>query len=124
MFDDFMNHTCNIYHLENKPINAGYGIRASDVKAENAEPDEVGVKCHFHIKSSVGSVAVIQNEPYSSVEGQIKLSLPIGTDIRTNDIVEDCRNGLKYRADAPREVYGAHHIIVNLRRQEGVKSAI
>ena len=122
MFDDFMNHTCNIYHLENKPVNAGYGIRASDVKAEKAEPDEIAVKCHFHIKSSV--VAVIQNEPYSSVEGQIKLSLPIGTDIRINDTVEDCRNGLKYRADAPKEVYGAHHIIVNLRRQEGVKSAI
>ena len=34
MFGDFMNHTCNIYHLENKTVNAGYGIRASDVKAE------------------------------------------------------------------------------------------
>ena len=124
MFDDFMNHTCNIYHLENNPVNVGYGILASDVKAEKSKPDEIAVKCHFHIKSSVGSVAVIQNEPYSSVEGQIKLSLPIGTNIRMNDIVEDCRNGLKYRADAPMEVYGAHHIIVNLSRQEGVKSAI
>ena len=124
MFDDFMNHTCNIYHLENNPVNVGYGSLASDVKAEKSKPDEIAVKCHFHIKSSVGSVAVIQNEPYSSVEGQIKLSLPIGTNIRMNDIVEDCRNGLKYRADAPKEVYGAHHIIVNLRRQEGVKSAI
>ena len=124
MFDDFMNHTCNIYHLENNPVNVGYGILASDVKSEKSKPDEIAVKCHFHIKSSVGSVAVIQNEPYSSVEGQIKLSLPIGTNIRMNDIVEDCRNGLKYRADAPKEVYGAHHIIVNLRRQEGVKSAI
>lgn len=124
MFDDFMNHTCNIYHLKNNPVNVGYGILASDVKAEKSKPDEIAVKCHFHIKSSVGSVAVIQNEPYSSVEGQIKLSLPIGTDIRMNDIVEDCRNGLKYRADIPKEVYGAHHIIVNLRRQEGVGSAI
>ena len=124
MFDDFMNHTCNIYHLDDEAVSVGYGIHASDVKTAHREPDEAGVKCHFHIKSTAGTLAVVQNEPYSSVEGQSKLSFPMGTDIRMNDIVEDCRNGLKYRADVPKEVYGGHHIIVNIRRQEGVKSAI
>lgn len=124
MFDDFMNHTCNIYHVGEETISAGYGIKDKKIAVHHTIPDEVGVSCHFHIKSVVGSLKVVQNEPYSSVEGQIKLSLPIGTDIRMDDIVEDCRNGLKYRVDVPKEVYGGHHIIVNIRRQEGVKSAI
>lgn len=124
MFDDFMNHTCNIYHLEDESVNVGYGIRAADVRTEHREPDETGVRCHFHIQSVAGSLSIVQKEPYSSVEGQVKLSLPIGTDIRKNDIVEDCRDGLKYRADVPKEIHGGHHIIVYLRREEGVKEAI
>lgn len=122
MFDDFMNHTCNIYHLEDAAVDVDFGIFAADVRTENQKPDEEGVPCHFHVRSS--AVKIIQNEPYSSVEGEIKLSLLPGTDIRMNDIVEDCRNGLKYRAGIPREIYGGHHIIVELQRQEGVKAAI
>ena len=66
---------------------------------------------------------IVQGEPYSSLEGQVKLSLPIGTGIRKNDIVQSRETGLRYRADVPREIRG-HHIIVTLRREGGVKGAI
>lgn len=125
MFDDFMDHTCNIYHLSEEPVEAGYGIAASGVKKEHMEPDEVDVKCHFHVNSATGSLLrVVQKEPYSSVDGALKLSVPIGTDIRMNDIVEDCRNGLKYRVGVPKVIHGGHHIIAIITRREGVEAAI
>lgn len=123
MFDDFMNHTCNIYHLADGKVKVGYGIEAADVKAAEPEPSEKAIPCHFHIRANNG-VQLRQSEPYSSAEGDLKLSLPAGTDIRINDTVEDCRDGLKYRAGVPREVHGGHHIIVTLSRMKGVGRAL
>lgn len=123
MFKDFLNHTCNIYHLEEVPVNAGYGIKAGSVKKPQNEPAAENVPCHFHTKTN-NTLEIVQREPYSSVEGEIKLSLPAGTDIRINDIIEDCRDGMKYRAGKPSEVYGGHHIVVMLKRMEGMVSAI
>lgn len=123
MFEDFMNHKCNIYHLTDEPVDVGYGIKVDDVKSQPTSPDLKGVDCHFHIRMN-DNVHVVQREPFRAVEGNIKLSLPIGTDIRINDIVEDCRDGLKYRAGKPTEVHGGHHIIVVLSRPEGVERAI
>ena len=123
MFEDYMNHTCNIIHLEEGTVEVGYGINAEDVPRAEKEPAEKEIPCHFHLKTS-NYLKVIQNEPYSSVDGEVKLSLPAGTDIRKNDIVEDCRSGLRFRAGVPKEVYGGHHIIVTVTRMEGVKAAI
>lgn len=123
MFDDYMNHTCNIYHLAEEDVNAGYGIHASCVKNPNKEPDEIAVPCHFHISTN-GQVHIVQKEPFSAADGETKLSLPIGTDIRRNDIVQDCRDGMKYRADIPKEIHGGHHIIVMLSPLEGTRGAI
>lgn len=124
MFEDFLNHKCNIYHMGEEPVNIGYGIAASSIPKEHHDPDETEIPCHFHIKSSTETLKVVQNEPYSSVDGDVKLSLPAGTDIRMNDIIEDCGNGLRYRAGVPKEIHGGHHIIVTLQRQKGIKASI
>lgn len=123
MFDDFMNHRCNIYHLEEGSVNAGYGIVASPVKAPEQIPSLQDIPCHFHTKAN-NTVRIIQNDPFSSAQGEMKLSLPYGTEIRENDTVEDCSNGLKYRAGIPRTVHGDHHIVVTLNREGGIESAI
>lgn len=123
MFEDFMNHRCNIYHLEDDTVNVGYGVKQRTVRKTGSIAATKEQPCHFHTK--VGdTVRIVQNEPFSSVDGEIKLSLPAGVDIRMNDIVEDCSNGLRYRAGVPRAVHAGHHIIVGLNREGGTKAAI
>ncbi|MCI9645331.1 MAG: DUF3599 family protein [Lachnospiraceae bacterium] len=121
MFRDLLDHRCDIFHLVDSPINGGYGIKAMAKREPARVPSVRDVPCHFHINGS--SLQIAQEEPYSSLQGQVKLSLPIGTDIRKNDVVQSQETGLRYRAGVPREIRG-HHIIVTLRREEGVKGAI
>lgn len=123
MFEDFFNHRCNIYHLEDRRVNIGYGIEAGNVRVPRKEADEKDIPCHFHVKAN-GNVRITQKEPYAKMDGDVKLSLPAGTDIRKNDVVEDCSNGIKYRAGIPREVHGWHHIVVMLASKEGVEAAL
>lgn len=123
MFEDYMNHTCNIFHLKGEKIKIGYGIKATDTKSADVESSESGVKCHFHLKMN-NYLRVSQKEPHAVVEGDVKISFPPGTDIRQNDIVEDCRNGIKFRAGIPKEVHGGHHIIVTVSPLEGVSEAL
>ena len=118
-----MNHTCNIYHLEDDAVNVGYGILTADTRTEDDTEPELAVPCHFSVRQN-DQLKVVQNEPYSSIDGDIKLALPIGTDIRLNDTVEDCETLLRYRAGVPRTVHNNHHIIVMLRRKEGEPNAI
>ena len=122
MFDDFFNHSCNIYHLVDEAVNVGYGIQAADTRTEDVQAEE-NVPCHFYVRQN-DQLRVVQNEPYSSIDGDIKLALPYGTDIRVNDTVEDCDTLLRYRAGVPRVVHGNHHIIVTVRRKEGEPNAI
>lgn len=122
MFDDFLNHRCNIYHLVDDPVNVGYGIRTADTRTDGEEVLE-DIPCHFSVRQN-DQLKVVQNEPYSSIDGDIKLTLPIGTDIRLNDTVEDCETLLRYRAGIPRKIHGNHHIIVTIRREEGEPNAI
>lgn len=123
MFDDFLNHRCNIYHLIDGAVNAGYGIRRRATRETESTASETNVPCHFHVKVS-DTLRVVQDEPFSTIDGEIKLTLPAGTDIRENDTVESQHTGLKYRAGVPREIHGGHHITVKLYREGGVKSAI
>ena len=43
-------------------------------------------------------------------------------DIRENDFVKS--RGLIYRAGIPKAVHGNHHIVVTIKREEGIKGAI
>lgn len=123
MFEDFLNHKCNIYHLEDVDVNAGYGIKKRSVKQAGTVAAIKEQPCHFHVKAE-NTLRIVQDEPFSTVDGEVKLTLPPGVDIRENDTVEDCGNGLKFRAGIPHTIHGGHHIIVNLYREGGVKSAI
>lgn len=122
MFEDFLNHRCDIYHLVERQPTAAYGIRPGKITEWEQEPSLTDVPCHFQV-SQYDSVQIVQGEPYSRVSGETKLTLPYGTDIRMNDKVRDRKTGLAYRADVPKEVQ-QHHIIVTIRREEGVKGAI
>lgn len=118
--EDFLDHTCSIYHLRSDGVDAGFGIALSPGKSyeENAE---TGIACHFHVKSD--GTKLVQEDPYSAIEGIIKLSLPAGTDIRLNDKVEWEETGMCYRAGLPRNIRG-HHITVVLYRFDGLGGAI
>lgn len=123
MFEDFFDHRCNIYHTETVAVNAGYGIKTGSIKSLGRTVDIKDVPCHFHVKVS-DNVRIVQDKPYSTVDGEIKLSLPYGTDIQKNDIVEDCSNGMKYRAGIPRNIHGNHHVIIKLTKEGGIESAL
>lgn len=123
MFEDFLDHTCNIYHLVDEKMNVGYGVKAATIKVPQQEAAEINVPCHFHIKSNSG-VRIVQKEPYAALTGETKLTLPPLTDIRINDVVEDCRNGIRYRAGLPVSVHGEHHIIVMISREDGMEAAL
>lgn len=121
MFEDFFNHTCDIFHLVEQASTKDYGIKVAKQYVYEKEPSEKDVPCHFHIQSD--TLKIVQKEPYSILSGEVKLSLPIGTDIRKNDRVQSKETGLCYYADVPRNIR-EHHIIVQVRREEGVKGAI
>lgn len=122
MFEDFLDGKCNIYHVEDATPKPAYGIETKSIKAPGKTAVLTEVPCHFHIKTN--SLRIVQNEPHSSVDGEEKLTLPFGTDIRKNDIVEDCSTGLKYRAGLPRAIHNNHHMIVTLMEEGGIKTAL
>lgn len=126
-FDDFLDGKCNIYHVEDASPKPAYGIAVKSVKSlakmEGKAASITEVPCHFHIKP-YSSLNIVQNEPHSSVEGTIKLTLPYSIDIRENDIVEDCSNGRRYRAGIPRTIHNMHHKTVSLVSEGGIKTAL
>lgn len=111
-FDGLLNHKCDIYHMRKTGVSPGYDLPSSPVFSYPSEPDITVVPCHFSTKSGV---KVVQAEPQAKYEASIKLSLPIGTDIRLNDKIVDCDTGYEYTAEIPRNVR-AHHIAVTLHR--------
>lgn len=121
MFEDFLNDRCDIFHLKEQLVTVGYGIEATGISLPGTEPAAEDVPCHFHNKTN--TLRIVQNEPYSGLEGEVKLSLPFGTDIRENDLVVNKATGIRYRADVPKYIRD-HHITVMLKRESGVKSAI
>jgi len=127
MISDYFNDLCDIYHVTETAVNVGYGIPSSSVMDWPESPDETDVSCHFHVKN--GTMQLDQQDPYTELDGMIKLSLPYGTDIRKNDIVvsktsESIESGLKFRASVPRTICGKHHMTVMLHREDDMKGAI
>lgn len=118
--EDFFDHKCSIYHATKEEKSPGYGLKASPVYSYNSVPDIETVPCHFYVKNS--SINIIQHEPENRYEDHVKLALPIGTDIRINDMVVNKDTGMKYQAEIPRNIRG-HHIAVYLNRQ-GIKGAL
>lgn len=112
-FKDLLDHKCDIYHLIKTKKSPGFGLQSSDVFSYPEKPDEKEVACHFGVESLETSVE--QKNPQNVLREKIKLTLPIGTDIRINDKIVDCKSGLEYTAERPRNIRG-HHIFVYIKR--------
>lgn len=114
--ESLLDHTCDIYHIIQGAGSPGYGLPASPVFEYPEEPDAAAVSCHFGVRSQ--SVSITQTAPVNVMEARIKLTLPIGTDIRRQDKIVDCDSGLEYTAEQPRNVRN-HHMYVYIKMKDG-----
>lgn len=111
--EDLLDHKCNIYHLQKSEKSVGFGLPDSEEFGYSKDPDLKNVICHFGIESLDGKTE--QKNPQNVLNEKIKLTLPIGTDIRINDMVVDCDTGYEYTAEKPRNIRN-HHIFVYVKR--------
>lgn len=118
-YEDFLDHTCDIYHVQRRDKSPGFGLPASPAFSYPEEPDEKDVPCHFHVKSG-STINISQLEPQNELDSSQKLGLPAGTDVRLNDKIVWKETGLEYTAGLPREIRG-HHTAVILRRVDRQK---
>lgn len=118
-FEDFLDHLCNIYHLQDGQKSPGYGLAASPYFSYPEEPDIGGQKCHFGVRSQ--NVSVTQTAPVNVMDATIKLALPAGTDVRLHDKIVDCETGLEYTAEQPRNIRG-HHVFVYIKKKDGQRA--
>ena len=119
--ENLLDHKCDIYHLKKSESSVGYNLPSSVSFNYRDSPDLKNVICHFGVESFDSSVE--QKNPQNVLKEKIKLTLPIGTDIRINDKVIDCDTGLEYTAERPRNIRD-HHIFVYIKRtkeQEALK---
>jgi len=116
--ESLLDHTCNIYHLKKSETSPGYGMKSSPSFSYPEEPDVTGQACHFGVKFRTGSIT--QTAPANLMEAKIKLTLPIGTDIRLNDKIIDCATGLAYTAEQPVNVR-SHHLFAYIKREGAQK---
>ena len=112
-FMELLDHFCDIYHIEHTEASPGYGLPPSPSFGYPLEPDVKDLTCHFSSHSD--GMTISQKEPFNELNATMKLTLPIGTDIRLNDKIIDCANGLAYTASIPRNIRG-HHLLVHLHR--------
>lgn len=119
-YQNFLNDTCDIFHIVKSDRNFGYGLQKQENSkfGYSSEPDIEGQACHFGVKSR--SSAVLQQAPKNDLEEKIKLYLPWGTDIRVNDKIIDRRTKYEYTAEQPVPVQ-KHHIFVWIKRTEAQK---
>lgn len=113
--ENLLNHTCNIYHNREEQKTPGYGLPASPSFYYPAEPDIEAQQCHFGVRSQ--SVSVTQTAPSNVMDAKIKLTLPLGTDIRLNDKIVDCDTGLEYTAEQPVKAR-EHHLFAYIKKIE------
>ena len=119
--ENLLDHKCDIYHLKKSKSTVGYGLPDTVSFDYGDIPDLKNIICHFGVESLDSSVE--QKNPQNVLTERIKLTLPIGTDVRINDKVVDCETELEYTAERPRNIRG-HHIFVYIKRtkeQEALK---
>ena len=121
-WEDYLNHTCDIYHIQETTRELGYGLTEDPVFSYPENPSIAGVKCHFHIRS--GSYQISQDVPINDYAARVKLSLPAGTDIRVNDRIVSGQTGFSYIAELPRVIHNDHHVIVYAHREGPIEGAI
>lgn len=110
-FEAMLNHKCDIYHIQKKDESPGYNLPSSPSFSYPDAPDITDMQCHFGVDGGIRNI--IQSEPKANYEAKIKLTLPIGTDIRLNDKIIDKETNYEYTADIPIRVRDNHiHVIV------------
>lgn len=117
--DNLLDHLCDIYHVQKTQKDRGYGLPPASTFSYRKEPDIPAQICHFNVKSR--TVTIAQTAPANLMDARIKLVLPIGTDVRRNDRIVDCKTGLEYTAEQPINVRN-HHMFVYLKKTEGQKA--
>ncbi len=113
-FESMLNHTCDVYHIQETSASPGYGLVSSPAFSYSDEPDITDLQCHFGAKS--GSRLIAQLTPQAEYQARIKLVVPLGTDIRLNDKIIDKQTGYEYTADIPVQVRN-HHLFVMISRK-------
>lgn len=117
MFDDFLNHTVDIYHGKKVPIDKGFGLTAGFRYEYGDDPDISALKCHVSVKGT-GTISSSQGDPFNSYGGRIKLVVPYGTDLRVNDKVYVPELDMEFVAELPRDVQN-HHRFSYIKRLDG-----
>ena len=118
-FEDFLDHTCNIFHAVKSEKTPGFGLPGAPSFHYEDAPDIAALPCHFHVSGFSPSFA--EMEPNTNMTVTEKLSLPTGTDVWLNDKIVDLATGVEYTAGVPRNIRG-HHIVVQLHRREVQKA--
>lgn len=111
--ENLLNHSCDIYHILDGEHSPGFNLPASPSFEYPKEPDISGQTCHFGVRSA--SVSITQTAPANLMDAKIKLTLPLGTDVRLNDKIVDCATGLEYTAEQPVKVR-EHHLFVYIKK--------
>lgn len=111
--ENLLNHTCDIYHIREAEGSPGFGLPGSPSFSYPDEPDVAGQACHFGVRSA--SISIAQGEPMNVMDSRIKLTLPLGADVRVNDRIVDCGTGQEYTAERPVQVR-EHHLFVYVKK--------
>lgn len=113
-FENFLDHTCDIYHSQKEDKSPGFGLASSPSFFYPTEPDMKAQPCHFGVKFH--NATITQTEPANLMDAKIKLTFPFGADVRLNDKIVDCASGLEYTAEQPVNVRN-HHLFVFIKRK-------
>ena len=73
MFEDYLNHRCDIYHTAPTDTKIGYGINAARVAECPKEPDITDVPCHFHINTGLAIAGRTVSEAWRNCETHIAI---------------------------------------------------
>lgn len=118
MIEDLLDHECDIFHVVKETASPGFALPGSPSFTYSSVPDIAGQKCHFSVRT--GEVNTAQQQPQNDLNARLKLTLPVGTDIRLNDRIVDCKSKLAYTAEVPRNIRG-HHLTVYIKRTDEQK---
>lgn len=122
-FEDFLDHSCDLYHVVMTDTSPGYGLKVSPKHSYPDEPDVVNQRCHFAQSAGSGSAnTIMQNDPQRDYDDRIKVNFPLDADVRLNDKVVDHRTGLVYYAEVPRVIRN-HHKYCYVKR-DGLEAAL
>lgn len=117
MIEDFFDHRCNIYYLQETTDAPAFGLPSTPAFGFNEDPDVSETICHFNIKGQ--SISIDQGAPANILDGAIKLVLPAGTVVHKNDKIVDVTPGAdsfgqEYTAEDVHNIR-CHHVYVNIK---------